>query len=71
MPYKKPSSDENIQVCGSTRSSVESAISEIENIIAQQQRRHTHFLSIPIHDEGIVAKFVQFKVNTEIKVSDR
>lgn len=60
MPYTKP--DATIQIIGSTFSSVESARDEIENIIALQRRRHTHFLSVPITDKGVVEKFIQFKV---------
>lgn len=63
MPYKKP--EGNIRVFGSTRSSVEAAMNEIENMLALQRRRLTHFLSIPINDNGIVEKFIQFKVQTK------
>lgn len=60
MPYTKPGA--TIQIFGPTLSSVESARNEIENIIALQRRRYTHFISIPIDDEGVVEKFIQFKV---------
>lgn len=63
MPYKKP--EGKIQVFGSTRSSVQAAMNEIETMLALQRRRLTHFLSIPINDKGIVEQFIQFKVKTK------
>lgn len=66
IPYKKPKED--IEVVGSTRSSVETALKEIENIVAQQKQRLTHFLSIPINDPGILVKFNQFKVRIETQL---
>lgn len=63
MPYKKP--EGNIRVFGPTRSAVEAAMNEIENMLTLQRRRLTHFLSIPINDKGIVEKFIQFKVKKQ------
>lgn len=68
MPYKKPF-EGKIQIEGSDRLSVESALKEIESIIAQQRRRLTHFLSIPINDKGIIDKFIEFKVITKMQCS--
>lgn len=63
MPYKKP--EGNVQVIGSTRSSVEEAMNEIECVLATQKQRLTHFISIPVNDTGISEKFLQFKVKTK------
>lgn len=65
VPRHSQSDDGHIEICGSTRSAVESAMKEIEKLAAQKQRRLTHFLSIPINNKGIVEKFSQFKVGEE------
>lgn len=45
-------------------------MNESENVIAQQRPRLTHFLSIPINDENIVEKFMDFKVRLKADMTN-
>lgn len=47
---------------GSAHSSLQSAMNENDDLVAQQKPRLTHFLSIPINNENVVERFKNFKV---------
>lgn len=54
--------EEIVEVLGSSRSSVSLARCRIEKIVSEHKPKFTHFLSVPITNEFIIEKFVEFKV---------
>lgn len=59
-----------VEIVGSTKQSVISARRRLELIImaARQKQDKTHFLCVPVTDQNVREKFVQFKVTKLKKV---